>query len=58
MLAKYKNIKSFKIRGKSGQVKIDLGESIFQLLTWMGERGPILSIHTVSTMWIYLLNTN
>ena len=46
MLAKYKNIKSFKICGKSGQVKIDLGESIFQLLTWLGEQGSILSVHT------------
>ena len=39
-VAKYQNITcncdvqiSFKISGKSGQVKIDLGESIFQLLT-------------------------
>ena len=46
MLAKYKNIKSFKIRGKSGQVKIDLGKSIFQLLAQLGEQGSILSVHT------------
>ena len=51
MLAKYQNITcncnaqiSFKICGKSGQVKIDLGESIFQLLARMGERGSILSV--------------
>ena len=48
MLAKYKNIKSFKIHGKSGQVKIDLGESIFQLLARLGEQGSILSVHTES----------
>ena len=47
MLAKYKNIKSFKICGKSGQVKIDPGKSIFQLLTRLGEQGSILSVHTV-----------
>ena len=38
---------SFKICGKSGQVKIDPGKSVFQLLTWMGKQGSILSIHTV-----------
>ena len=53
MLAKYQNITfnynaqiCFKICGKSRQVKIDLGESVFQLLTQMGERGSILSVHT------------
>ena len=46
MLAKYKNIKSFKTRGKSGQVKIDPDESIFQLLARLGEQGSILSVHT------------
>ena len=46
MLAKYKHIKSFKIGGKSGQVKIDPGKSIFQLLTRLGEQGSILSVHT------------
>ena len=46
MLAKYKIIKSFKIHGKSGQVQIDPGESIFQLLAQLGEQGSILSVHT------------
>ena len=39
MLAKYKHIKSFKIGGKSEQVKIDPGKSIFQLLARKGGQG-------------------
>ena len=49
MLARYQNITcnynvqiSFKIRWKSGQVKIDPGKSIFQLFARMGEQGSHL----------------